>query len=111
MEEKKKSLIIKHIQTRVTYLACTKVTFRIMKCNKYTPKMMCHFHTRVTHFFYTLKRENNIFYYICIILSRTRQIESKSLFTLVCKVFANIYAYIYNIYSKLKIIRISEHNY
>ena len=39
-------------------------------------------------FFYTLKRENNIFYYICIILSRTRQIESKSLFALVCKVFA-----------------------
>ena len=87
-KKKKKSLIIKHIQTRVTYLACTKVTFRIMKCNKYTPKMMCHFHTRVTHFFYTLKRENNIFYYICIILSRTRQIESKSLFALVCKVFA-----------------------
>ena len=39
-------------------------------------------------FFYTLKRENNIFYYICITLSRTRQIESKSLFALVCKVFA-----------------------
>ena len=56
---------------------------------------MCHFHTRVTHFFYTLKRENNIFYYICITLSRTRQIESKSLFALVCKVFAKMISIIY----------------
>ena len=94
MEEKKKSLIIKDIQTKVTYLAYTKVTFLIMKCNKSTPKMMCHFHTRVTHFFYTLKRENNIFKYICIRLSRTRQIESKSLYVLVCKVFA-IYLHIH----------------
>lgn len=45
-------------------------------------------------FFYTLKRENNIFKYICIRLSRTRQIESKSLYVLVCKVFA-IYLHIH----------------
>ena len=45
-------------------------------------------------FFYTLKRENNIFKYICIRLSRTRQIESKSLYVLVCKVFA-VYLHIH----------------